>query len=169
MKVVSKFLAVVTLVLLATGSSFAQQKDKLSPEQREKIEQLKKDFITKELELTEEQEKKFWPIYDNMSADIRKVKKSEKEAMKDLKTNFESLSDKDVESKMATIFAAQEKEIAIKREYNQKFSALIGAKKAAKLLSLEQRFKRELLQRMNGENGPHGPKGPKGPKPPIEE
>lgn len=140
MKVVGKLFATLAIVFIATGATFAQQKERLSPEQKEKIEQLKKDFITKELELTEDQEKKFWPIYDNMNADLRKVKKSEKDAMKDLKTNFESLSDKEVESKMATIFAAQEKEIAVKKEYNQKFSTVIGAKKAAKLLSLEQRF-----------------------------
>jgi hypothetical protein len=55
------------------------------------------------------------------------------------------------------LYASQANEISLKKEYNDKIAAIISYKKSAKLLSLEQRFKRELLNKVKSR--PTGQKG----------
>jgi len=132
--------------------AFGQQDD---GRKKEKIEQLKIAFITKELELTSEEATEFWPVYNNMANDLKAEKKKQRKASKEIRTNKDSYSESDYKKKSSEILDSQIKEAELKKDYFEKIAAIIGYKKATKLLSLEQRFKRELLNRVNnGERKP---------------
>jgi len=144
-----KSIAAVVLVLFMIPSTFGQEgKREASKEKREKIEALKISFITTELALTTEESEKFWPIYNETESKIKAEKKTQKKLEKDLIDNHATLSDADNKSKITAIFDSEQKEISIKRDFYNKIGDQIGYKKSTKLLSLEQKFKRELMQQL---------------------
>ena len=156
--------AVVLFVFVAIGTVNAQPPGKERPNKKEKIEQLKIAFITKELELTTDEAEKFWPVYNEMSEKIQEKKKEERKLQKELKDNFETLSEEDIKSKSQSILSNELQQTEVKMEYHDKIADVIGYKKATKLLSLEQRFKRELLEQMKGrKEPPHGKPAPNRP------
>lgn len=140
-----KFIA-LTLILISTSLSYAQPGNE---SRKEKIESLKIAFITTELELTTEESEKFWPIYNEMETKLKKIRKEKRQLGEDLKNKLDQLSDADIKTKVNAVLDKDIEESEVKKTYTQKFAEVIGYKKAVKLLSLEQRFKRELLHRMN--------------------
>ena len=145
-----KIIPVFILSLFFAGNALAQPeggKDRKAHEK--KIEQLKISFITNELDLTSEEAQAFWPVYNEMSSKIKVEKKLQHETVKELKNNHDSFSDSDFKKSITAIFDSEGREVQVKKEYTDKIGDIIGYKKAAKLLSLEQRFKRELLSKLN--------------------
>ncbi|HIP31321.1 MAG TPA: hypothetical protein EYG86_01020 [Crocinitomicaceae bacterium] len=145
-----------TFLLSATSTAQPNKKSDRKA-QHEKVEKMKISFITKELDLTTEESEKFWPIYNEMSKKIRTEKKLQRSTGKELKKNHETLTDSDFKTKTDLIFDSEAKEASIKKEYTGKIAGVIGYKKAAKILSLEQRFKRELLNKVNRSERPERP------------
>ena len=150
-------IATIALILVSFTSS-AQTADKPQP-RKEKIEQLKIAFITKELDLTTEEAEKFWPVYNEMTAAIKKEKKSRREKNAALKANFETLSDAEIEKKATEILDSEIAEAKLKKEHTEKIAKVIGYKKAVQLLNIEQRFKKELLKKLNERQNQNNPSG----------
>jgi len=124
----------------------------------QKVEELKIAFISTELNLTSEEAQKFWPVYNEMSDKLKAENRKQREITKELYTNAEAYSEADFQKKSEVFLESGVREAQIKKEYHAKIAATIGYKKATKLLSLEQRFKKELLDRLNGpEGGPERP------------
>jgi len=119
-------------------------------EQKEKIEELKIAFITKELDLSPDEAQAFWPVYNEMEDKLRAERKKRRKLGRQLQNNFESFSDKELFDKTNEILDSEIKEAQLKKEYTKKIADVLGFKKATKLLSLEQRFKRELLEQLKG-------------------
>ena len=62
------------------------------------------------------------------------------------------MKDEEIKKKLNSIFDSEIAEVNITKEYNFKIAAIIGYKKSAKLLNLEQEFRRELLKRLKENN-----------------
>ena len=135
--------------------SFSQERSSRQ-QKKEKIEQLKIAFFTTELDLTEKEAQEFWPVYNDLQSALRIEKRLQKKTSSELKANLETLSDSELRNKTNTIFNSQIKEVELKKSYQIKIAQIIGDKKAVKLLSLEQRFKRELLNKLNEGKRPQG-------------
>ena len=132
---------------------------------KQKIEDLKIAFITRELHLSQEKAQKFWPVYNEMSDKIRFEKKKQKKLAKAMHANEDKYSEVEFKNKSEAYMASGIRESQLKKEYHTKIAAIIGYKKATKLLSLEQRFKRELLNRLNkDQQKPPGDRRPGGPR-----
>lgn len=116
---------------------------------KERVKQLKIAYFTEELDLTTEEAEKFWPIYNEMNEKIQEQKKKTKAATREIKDNYDTLSDAEVETKMNEALDARIKEAELQKEYLDKIGEVIGYKKAAKVVSLESQFKRELLKRLS--------------------
>lgn len=148
MNTTMKSISVVVLSLFMISTSFGQERREEMKGKKEKIEQMKVEFITSELELSKEEAEKFWPVYNEMESKLKAEKKTQRKLEKELRENHATLSDADSKAKVTEIFNSEEKEVAIKREYYNKIGDQIGYKKSTKLLSLEQKFKRELMEQL---------------------
>lgn len=152
------------MLLLALPPAFHAQPDqkekgdreKMEKEREEKIDRLKIAFITTELSLTTAEAEKFWPLYNEVEAKARELRKSNKKIEQEIRDSYETMSNEDAKKKMSSLFENDEKETALRKEYAEKFSRIIGEKRALKLLSLEHEFRRELLDRLR-EQGPPPP------------
>lgn len=138
-----------------------QRGENTKQDRHEKIEQLKITFITRELNLTSSEAQQFWPVYNEMSDQLKVENKKQRTIAKSLRTNYDSYSDSEFKAELNKLYASETNEVSLKREYNSKIAAIISYKKSAKLLSLEQRFKRELLNKVKsrpaGQNGGRRP------------
>jgi hypothetical protein len=160
MKTISKFTqmkTIFTFIFIAVSCfSFSQGKD-ADTSRRDKIEQLKIAYITKELALTSAEAEKFWPLYNELESKTTQLRKVNKKTGQELKAKAETLKDDEIKRKMNLIFENESQIGLLKKEYYDKIGAVIGFKKTAKLIHVEQQFKRELLKRVNGEG--RGSKG----------
>lgn len=142
------------LLLVFSFDAYSQPPRGQRSEKRERVKQLKIAYFTEELDLSEEDAEKFWPIYNEMEEKIRAEKKKARSATEGLKNNIDSMSDAEVESKMKEALDARIKESELQKDYLVKIGNVIGFKKAAKVVSLEAQFKRELVKRLaNERNG----------------
>lgn len=144
------------IAFLFAGSFDLSAQGKQPKPKRERVKQLKIAYFTEQLDLSTEQAEKFWPIYNEMTEKIKTKKKEARIAAESLKNDAGTLTDDEFKTKAQTALDATIEEAKLKKEYHEKIAAVIGYKKAAKLLSLEAQFKRELLKRL-AEEGPKAP------------
>lgn len=117
-------------------------------QKKERVKQLKIAYFTEELDLTEEEAEKFWPIYNEMEEKMKAEKKKKNAATTAIKNGIDTMTDAEVEAKMKEALDARIEEAEIQKEYLVKIGEVIGFKKAAKVVSLEAQFKRELVKRL---------------------
>lgn len=169
-----KWIIASLLFLFATATVNAQTEQRRGgdrqemKDKKEKVEQLKREYIETELKMTDAEKSKFWPVYDELETKIKEQRKKEMKIGKDLKENFDKYSDAELKAKTDEVFAIQEKMIALRKEYLQKYAAILGQKRATKVLHLEREFKKELVKRMRDGQAPRNDRQAP-PPPPMEE
>ena len=83
----------IVCLILSSFSLFAQEKES-KDEKKQRIEAAKVSFITKKLELTPEESKEFWPVVNEMEAEIKSSRKSLKEQFKKMKQEDAKIDEK---------------------------------------------------------------------------
>jgi hypothetical protein len=146
---INRKLVLLTFIVLFSGlTCFAQNEEDIDSTKHEKVEQLKIAYLSKELSLTSSEAEKFWPLYNEMSDKLKLNRKDRKRNVQDLKDKSDVLKDDEIKKKVNILFENENAEVSIKKEYFEKIAQVIGYKKSAKLLNLEQEFRRELLKRL---------------------
>ena len=133
-----KWIMLTLLVLLSYTSSQAQRVD----DRKERIKALKTAFITEELQLTSDQAQQFWPIYNELERELEALRKQRQSG------SPETMNDAQTEAWVRQQLDLEAQQIAVKRQYVDKFSKVLNWQQIAKLLKVEHRFKQELLRRM---------------------
>ncbi|MCB0507818.1 MAG: hypothetical protein R2739_03590 [Chitinophagales bacterium] len=153
-----------TLILFITFftvfSSYAQGGN-------EKIEAIKIAFITKRLQLTTDEAKTFWPIYNQYEAEKRQVRESTLDKIQDTKTDGD-FSNADAEQAITKYIEFKAKDLDLTKKYVAEFRKIIPATKIAKLVTAEEHFKKMLAkqaQKGGQKEGPDGPEPGDGPRP----
>jgi Spy/CpxP family protein refolding chaperone len=127
-----------------------------SEKKREQIHAQKIAFISTQLNLTPDEAQKFWPIYNQYEAEIEKIRKERRGYMNELKKSAE-LSDDRAYELTEKIFATETKESQTRLNYLKQFASVVGKKKAAEVFIAEEKFKRELLEKLKKEGRPGPP------------
>ena len=164
----------ITLIAIAIAAkSFAQQPPGPPPPppdgpKNEKMESMRIAFLTQKLDLKPEEAQKFWPVYNEFQKKRQELHKKHREEIKDVKQNFDSLSDKQVEKIVDDEMSFRQKNLDLEKEYHSKFKSVLPIKKVAKLYHAEDMFARHLLDQISerGKDGGHGGKK-KGNAPPV--
>jgi len=134
-----------------------------SAEKKEEIEAMKVAFLTRKLELTPDEAKVFWPVYNQYQDELDKLREARRQQRKSNKDDMETMSDKDLEKIVDGEIVFRQSELDILKKYNSQFKSVLPMKKVAKLYRAEEDFKRELLQRIQERERPKGGHG--GPPP----
>ncbi len=131
------------------------------------IEALKVGFITRRLNLTADEAKVFWPVYDAYAAEMKEVKEGMRLEKRNAKKNFDLMTDKEVDEAMESMLAYKRRELDVTLKYHEEFKRVLPVRKVGQLYRAEQEFTRLLLERLQErreENGgtlrPGGPGGP---------
>ncbi len=147
-KWISLFAAIVI-----TGSLFAQGQGKMADEKRQRIESARVAFITSELGLTTDESSKFWALANEKRNEEKALRESMKDKTKGVrKGSLDEFSDAQLKAAMKARLDMKAKHLDIEKKYMDKFIDAVGAKKTAKYYRAEEKFKKELLQRMKQRN-----------------
>lgn len=147
MKNLKKLLFAILFFL--SSLSFAQEHKPV----REKVEAMKVGFLTERLNLTPEEAKVFWPVYNKYQNELETVRKSRRENLINAKMNFDEMSDKEVEKVIESEISSRQSELDLLKKFHPQFKQVLPIKKVAKLYRAEEDFKRKLLDMIQERRG----------------
>jgi hypothetical protein len=108
-----------------TSMQAQQQRQPGSPEQREqKIEALYVAYMTRELNLTEDEAQKFWPVHAQFDKEVREVRMETSELER------------------------QQQVLNIKKKYQERFVKILGASRTNDFFIKDGEFRKKLLERL---------------------
>ncbi len=128
------FFAFIISSMVATGQD-GEQRERI----KDKVKAQRVAYITQELELSETEAQKFWPVYNTYLSEIEQLR-----ASLDLKPRRD-MSDKEAEDLMVAMLDGRSKEIEIQKKYIQKMKTAVPAKKIAMLFKVEREFKEKVI------------------------
>jgi tRNA 2-selenouridine synthase SelU len=119
-----KFIVLIGLLCLHVVALQAQNDGIKNEKKQEKIKALYAAYITQQLNLTEVEAQKFWPIHSQFQSEIKNVKKD------------------------LPVLERQQTVLNIKKQYQQNFSKILGAQRTEAFFKSDAEFKLKLLNRM---------------------
>lgn len=143
---------IIALLLLPT-LALAQ-----GPRMDEKMEAYKVTWLTTKLDLSADEAKIFWPIYNDYTREQSTLRKERMQQMISFRKikEIDDLSDTEIQSLILNDFDFRQKDLNIERKYYNKFKSSLPIKIVGKFYRAQEAFKKELLNKYRG--GPQQPK-----------
>lgn len=109
------------------------------------MSQYRRTYFAKELGLSKEQEAKFFPLYDEMDEQTRKLS-DDSRVMERRVTDAADATDMEYEKAAEALYDAKVQEATIERDYLAKFKEILTPRQMFELKGVERKFSRALLQ-----------------------
>lgn len=137
----------LALVIAVTALAAAAQ---FSPAERQRwlgeMRNLKHDFIAKELSLTKDQEREFFPLYDKMEDEIAALNAQTREDETRVAADRDA-TDLEMENTARTVFEQKRAEGQIEMTYFEKYKTILTPKQLLQLKNAERKFTQQLVNR----------------------
>ncbi|MBO4341224.1 MAG: hypothetical protein J5835_07340 [Bacteroidales bacterium] len=159
-----KFISTLAIALLFGAATFAQENPNAAKkaERQERMRAEKAAFIVSQLNLSEAEAQKFWPVYNEVQNERMEAQKKVSQAMKAMRENAETGADC---TKLINDYIAAKKDVqAITLGAPAKYLKVLSSDKVAKLITCEEKFRHQQIGKL-GEGPGKGPKGPRGERP----
>jgi len=152
MKKIAIALFVVVLGILLTcqllpAQQSAQQSEATPTASDQSVELLRKDLrsdkkqiVAANMVLTEAEAQKFWPVYDQYTAEATKINDAKLSVIKEYAQNYESLSDVQAASLVKNWTAADESAVQLRMKYLPIFQKVLPGKKVARFFQVDRRI-----------------------------
>jgi hypothetical protein len=149
-KTITRFLTGTFLLLFFAGLTPMMGQ---SEEQIEKFKKERKIYFTENLELSDQEAKAFWPLYEDFSNRKMKLVEDERNTYSYAHKNAENLSDQEILDILKKVNKLKEDQLRLEAEYYQdKFLKALPAKKVLKLGKVEWDFRRHLMRELRGQD-----------------
>ncbi len=144
-----KKLLLIPIAILASALAAAQPPQPDIPDEtREKfiteIRQYKHSYLAKELDLSREQQREFFPVYDEMEDRLMALNGETRELERKTLEN-ENASDTELEAAAQAVFGQRLKEGQIEMSYYEKFSKILNNRQILRLKNTERKFTQRLV------------------------
>jgi Spy/CpxP family protein refolding chaperone len=116
-------------------SSMSQDIDLL----RKDIRSQKKQIIAANIPLTDTEAQKFWPVYDQYTADLVKINNDKYALIQEYAQSYGSMTDAQADNWSARILKVDADVTALRQKYWTNFRGVLPAKKAALYEQIERR------------------------------
>ena len=133
-----KTLQIVLLTLFVSLSAFAQKQDK------EKIKALKIAHITEQLDLTETEAQKFWPIYNANEDAKHELREASINRRKE--KDIETLTESEAKSLLLEMEKTEKQKVALESKLLNQLFVILPSKKIIKLYQAERSFKQKMFE-----------------------
>ena len=120
----------------ASQSSTDQDVDLL----RKDIRSQKKQIIAANMQLTDAEATKFWPVYDQYTAELVKINDAKYAAIKDYATNYDAMTDDKALTLTRQILGVDQSVAQLRQKYVPIVSKVIAGKKTALFFQLDRRL-----------------------------
>lgn len=149
-----KLTLLLLLIFAAVIPMSAQNKSKDRQAMRKEIHEFKLKFLAQEMDLREDQQKKFFDLYNQMTEEKVKVFRETKALEKKL-TDSANASDAEYEAVSKAITAAKEKDAEIDRRYDEKFSQFLTPRQMFKMKAAEEKFRDKMHEMRHNHKKKH--------------
>lgn len=116
-------------------------------------------YYTQKLDLSTEEAKVFWPVYDAFSAERKKIRDKMRLERMEMKINFEEMNEQEVNALLDEMINGRQAELDLYKKYISEFRKVLPAKKVALLMRVEQDFKQEIIRQLREKGQGSGPRG----------
>jgi len=139
-KLITLFLMLVSLTFYAQGESMKEKK--------EQIRVLKVAFFTTELNFTNDEAEKFWPLYNTFDENQFELRHQKMRAFSKRMSDgsLDKISEREATQFLAQIEDTEEELFLLRRKFMQNVKTILPAVKIVKLKKAEEDFNRKLLQ-----------------------
>ncbi len=133
-------------LLLNAGALFAQETVKVSVDDqqikllRQDLRSQKKQFVATNMQLAEAEALKFWPVYDEYTAETDKIIETRVALIKEYSGNYETMTDAQAQSLIKRWLEADDAEVQLRLKYIPIFSKVIPDKKTARFFQIDRRL-----------------------------
>jgi hypothetical protein len=107
---------------------------------RKDVRSLKKQVIAANLDLTDKEAEKFWPIYDQYTVELVKINDTKVALIKDYAQNYSSMTDEQAEAYVKGRAAVDESVNRLRLRYFPIFHRVLTGKTAATFFQIEWRI-----------------------------
>lgn len=159
MLVMKKSLLIFTLFVFQFSQIGVCQRHGMGgdPEDRmEKTEAARVAYITTRLNLNSQQAQQFWPLFNEMEAAKKKIRKLIRQLVIENKTP--ESSDEQVKEDLKKFFSLRQEQLDVEKSYSEKFMKVLSPKQVVDLFRSEKEFTKMLIKRIRGK-GKDSPEG----------
>ncbi len=136
------FILYSILVLISVNALTQQDKE----ENLKKLQDQKVEYFTKRLELTRDQSKKFWPVYNDYQNRKNLIAQERRNTVKYFTENSENISEEETAELLDKYINYQKRETVLLEDYANKFHEFLPEKKVMQVFILEVQFRQWLLK-----------------------
>ena len=144
-----RIFALAALIWVSLSASLTVTGAPQTPGEREQwmteMRQYKRIYLTKELELTREQQTKFYPLYEEMEDNEAKIN-DEARAMEKRVSEMQNPSDLEYEKASEAVYDAAVRSAQLEREYMDKFKEILSRKQLFRLKEILRQINREMMK-----------------------
>jgi hypothetical protein len=139
--VVTIFAAVISI----GANSFLQTPTATTPEQnlellRKDLRSQKKQLVAANMTLTAAEAQKFWPVYDQYTAELVKINDTKCALIKEYAQNYGSITDTQAQSLVERWAAADQAAVQLRTKYFGIMGKILAGQKAALFFQLDRRI-----------------------------
>jgi len=136
-------------IALCTGisvSSFAQVNEEMSDftneieAMRTVMQTERKILIMNEMTLTAEESEKFWPLYDEYRAEMKKIGNLRVKVITDYAASYEQMTDATARQLLDESFKFEEQALKLEKKYMKKFRKILPDIKVTRYFQLENKL-----------------------------
>ncbi|HEY7352793.1 MAG TPA: hypothetical protein VH596_08500 [Terriglobales bacterium] len=144
--------ATIVAALLLSGTLLAQNKDSTQTTSsqtasdkdiqllREDIRSQKKQIVAANMTLTDAEAVKFWPVYDQYTAQMQKVNDKRLTIIKDYAAGYPNFTDAQAQNLVNRWLAADEEAMQMRMQFMPTVEKVLPGKKAALFFQIERRL-----------------------------
>jgi hypothetical protein len=118
---------------------------------RKDIGSKKKQLVAVNLKLTDSEATKFWPVYDQYTADLVKINNDKYAVIKEYANSFGSITDAQALDLTKRALGADERVAQLRVSYIPKFAAVLPGKKVATFYQIERRLQQMIDLQLTGQ------------------
>jgi hypothetical protein len=107
---------------------------------RKDLRSQKKQIIAANLQLTDKEAEKFWPLYDQYTAELVQINNAKYSSLKDYVTNYNTLTDQQALSLTQNVLGVDGSVALLRQKYMPMFQQVISGKKTALFFQLDRRL-----------------------------
>ncbi len=151
-------LTLLTLLFISIlGSAPAYAQKQLSDTDRQRwlseLRTYKHEYLTKELSLTKEQQRDFFPLYDKMEDEVERIN-TETRQLETTASDKTDASELELENAARTVFEQKRAEGQVEMTYFEKFKEILSPRQLLRLKNAERKFTQQLVKHHRRMKGP---------------
>ncbi|HET6513592.1 MAG TPA: hypothetical protein VFG09_00365 [Thermodesulfovibrionales bacterium] len=138
------FVLMLTVAMLLNGGfSFASEEKQIDQDiqlLRKDLRSQKKQIIAANMELTDAEAEKFWPVYDQYTAETTKIYDTRFALIKEYAENYPKMTDAEAQSLLERWLGTDESFVQVRMKYIPLFEKVLPGKKAARFFQIDKRL-----------------------------